>query len=165
MEPVPGRPAAERNGWLPTLHPTVVAAAGAILGASLIFDALAQRGENQYIYARGSFVLVEIGLLVGVLAVIFLVAEIAGLPPGGPRRQGRIHLVVLDVALVWFVIDYATRRSTSFAPQELWKSGLSGLVLLALAASHVLELRQVEVTLAGGDAADDPEPASTASVS
>ena len=166
MERVQGRDGAERNGWLPTLHPTVVAGAMAILGASLIFDVLAQGEGNQYVYARGSFVLVGIGLLVGVVGVIVLVAEIVGLPPGAPRRQGRMHLAVVDVALVWFAIDYVTRRSTSFAPQALWKSGLSGLVLVALAVSHVLELRQVEVTLVGGGLeADAPEPAAISDAS
>lgn len=134
----------ERPGRLPLLHPSVLAVSIGLFGASVGFDGLAVRSSDQFIYAQGAFVLICMGLVVGVVGVVLLVGEVAQRVSDPVRRRGLVHLAVMDAMLAWFAVCFLIRRSSSLVPAQLWLSEVSGIVVLAAAVDHIWDLRQLD---------------------
>lgn len=131
------------SGWVTeALRACAGAAALCAFGSSVVFDAIGHRSEGQFVYARGSYLLTCIGLLVGVAGVVFQVSHVSVLPSGtASRRRGFVQLAVADLVLLWFAFCYLLRRPHSYTTLTFVVSLISGVVVAVGTVSHVLGLR------------------------
>lgn len=104
------------------LPPSVVTASVITLFATgTAFDVQSQRSGDQLVYARAGYLLVLGGLVVGVAAVLVLVASLSLLDRRGRAFiGGRRALGGLDLLLVWYAACALVRRGESFVPADVW---------------------------------------------
>ncbi len=114
-------------------HPALVTLPIGAWICSLIFDIVSQSAEQPFIYSRGAYWLILIGIVGAIGAVLFGVLDLLTIPRGTTAfRTGLVHAALNDVVLVAFVVSFVIRRDTDFRETS------SGLIALSAAALAVL---------------------------
>ncbi|WP_202867926.1 DUF2231 domain-containing protein [Kribbella pittospori] len=57
--------------------------------ASVVFDIVAFTGNDEKVFAEGAYWLIGIGVIGAVLAAVFGLMDLLGIPRGTPRRKPR----------------------------------------------------------------------------
>lgn len=133
--------AAGRYGmpWYPLLAPIPIGA----WVISFAFDLAARTANEEFVYARGAFWLIGVGIIGAFGAAIPAVLDQLTIAKGTPAfRTGIRHLVLGDIALVVFIISFVLRRGDdSLQAASVPVMALSVIGLVALGASAWLGLR------------------------
>lgn len=160
------------GGYGQPLHPLLVTIPVGAWVLSFAFDLAARAGNEEYVYARGAFWLIGLGIIGAVAAAIPGVLDLLTIARGTRAfRTGVTHLVLSDVALVAFIISFLVRRGgDSLQAASAPVMALSVVALACLAVSAWLGVRLAfrfgvrvadEATQAQGFVlASDHEPAS-----
>jgi uncharacterized membrane protein len=119
-------------------HPMIAAVAIGAWVCSFGFDLISQVADTAWVYARGAYVLVGVGVVVGVIAATVGLIDLVNLPRGTRAfRTGVRHLLAMDAALLAFAASFLVRRTSEFR----WHDGVEpaamalsvvGLVALAV---------------------------------
>lgn len=131
------------GGYGQPLHPLLVTIPIGAWVISLAFDLAAHAGNEEYVYARGAFWLIGVGIVGAVAASIPGILDLLTIARGTRAfRTGVTHLVLSDVALVAFIISFLVRRGgDSLQAASVPVMALSVVALACLAVSAWLGVR------------------------
>lgn len=153
MSPMSDGPSRER-GWVGpvgAVPATAVAIAPLVLlAAALVFDLQSQRSGQQFLYARGGFVLSLMGLACGLLAGLLLALRLT--PPRArptPSRNLVAVLVLLVAALACFAVRLAARWEDSLVPVPVWVLVVELIAQVGSVACVVYGVRCDQPSVAG----------------
>ena len=117
-------------------HPFHPAAVTVPIGAwvcSFIFDIVSRSAETPFIYSRGAYWLIGIGIVGALVAAVLGVLDLLAIPRGTKAfRTGLIHAALNDVVLVLFFISFLIRRDGPFEETS------TGLIVLSAVALGLL---------------------------
>ena len=118
-------------------HPILVTIPIGAWVASFLFDLLSRGAEDGFVYSRGAYWLVLIGIIGAIAAGIAGTIDLLGVARGTPAfRIGIIHLVVNDLVTAMFVVSFLIRRGEpKDDPTAIALIVLSGVALVMLAVS------------------------------
>lgn len=131
------------GGYGQPLHPLLVTIPVGAWVLSFAFDLAARAGNEEYVYARGAFWLIGLGIIGAVAAAIPGILDLLTIARGTPAfRTGVTHLVLSDVALVAFIVSFLVRRGgDSLQAASVPVLALSVVALACLAVSAWLGAR------------------------
>jgi uncharacterized membrane protein len=112
-------------------HPILVTVPIGAWVASLIFDLAARFSDEAEVFSEGAYWLIAIGIVGAVLAAVFGLLDLLGIPRGTQAfRTGLTHMALNLTVVVLFVVNFAVRAATGY--EEPSTPGLI-LTLVALA--------------------------------
>jgi uncharacterized membrane protein len=118
-------------------HPMLVTIPIGAWVISFAFDVLSRVAEEGFVYARGAYWLILIGVVGAVAAAVTGTLDLLGVARGTRAwRTGVTHLVINDTVIVFFVVSFLLRRSDNGTePASVGLLILSGVALALLAVS------------------------------
>lgn len=104
---------------------------------SFLFDLLSRAADDGFVYARGAYWLVIIGIIGAVAAGVTGTIDLLGITRGTKAfRTGIIHLILNDTITAIFVVSFLIRRGDNGTePTSIGLIVVSAVALLLLAAS------------------------------
>lgn len=131
------------GGYGQPLHPLLVTIPVGAWVLSFAFDLAAHAGNEEYVYARGAFWLIGLGIIGAVAAAVPGILDLLTIARGTRAfRTGITHLVLSDVALLAFIISFVVRRGgDSLQAASVPVMALSVVALACLAVSAWLGVR------------------------
>jgi uncharacterized membrane protein len=118
------------------IHPVLVTVPIGAWVASVIFDIVAlASADDEATFAEGAYWLIGIGIVGALLAAIFGLIDLLGIPRGTKAfKTGLMHMGINLVVVVVFVIDFIVRASGDYADATVGGFVLSliGLALLGV---------------------------------
>ncbi|MEU4195127.1 DUF2231 domain-containing protein [Kribbella sp. NPDC026611] len=110
-------------------HPVLVTVPIGAWVASLVFDVVALVGSEEETFAEGAYWLIGIGVVGALLAAVFGLMDLLGIPRGTRAfKTGVTHMVINLGVVVLFVVNFAVR-----AAGEYDEATVLGLVLTVIA--------------------------------
>lgn len=114
-------------------HPALVTLPIGAWICSLLFDIGSRSAQQPFIYSRGAYWLILIGIVGAIGAALFGVLDLLTVPRGTPAfRTGLVHAALNDAVLIAFVVSFVIRRDSEFGETS------TGLIALSIAALAVL---------------------------
>lgn len=118
------------------LHPMLVTVPIGAWVASLLFDVASRSASDAFIYARGSFWLIVIGLVGAFAAAVVGVLDLLAIPRGTPAfRTGLLHLAFNDVVIALFAVSLLVRIGDTSKEVSVGLIVLSAVALAVLAVA------------------------------
>jgi uncharacterized membrane protein len=118
------------------IHPVLVTVPIGAWVASVIFDIVAlASADEEATFAEGAYWLIGIGIVGALLAAIFGLIDLLGIPRGTKAfKTGLMHMGINLVVVVVFVIDFIVRASGDYEEATVGGFVLSliGLALLGV---------------------------------
>ena len=118
-------------------HPILVTIPIGAWVASFLFDLLSRGAEDGFVYSRGAYWLVLIGIIGAIAAGIAGTIDLLGVARRTPAfRTGIVHLILSDLVTALFVVSFLIRRGEpKDAKTAVALIALSGVALARLAVS------------------------------
>lgn len=131
---------------LPQVHVLLASIPAGAFVCSVVFDVASQRDGDQFVFARGGYALIAIGLATGLAAALLNASAFVGAPrPSEGFRWVLVHIATGDLALVVFAGLLLSRRSEPSTPvgrlELVVAAAAAGLHLVSLAAAGVARER------------------------
>ena len=104
--------------------------------ASLVFDVAAFVGNESEVFARGAYWLIIVGIVGALLAALFGLLDLSGIPRGSrAQRTGLAHLGLNAAVIVLFGVNVVLRRAQGIDEATAAGIALSIVTLATLGAS------------------------------
>jgi uncharacterized membrane protein len=116
------------------VHPALVTVPIGAWVASLVFDIASYPAKDEYVYTRGAYWLIGLGVVGAVVAAVFGLIDWSTIPPRTVARRIGLQHLVLNVALIAaFTVSFFVRQS-----QDVAEPTAPGLIALSAVALVVL---------------------------
>lgn len=118
-------------------HPVMVTVPIGAWVASVVFDIVALAGaDGEAVFAEGAYWLIGIGIVGAVLAAVFGLMDLLGIPRHTPAfRTGLLHMSLNLIVVVLFVVNFAVRTEQGYEEANVAGFVLSLIAVALLGAS------------------------------